>query len=687
MATKTPLYQEALVEVKKLKELAKQEAEKTILEKFSPMVDQMIDRELSGLPVLLEQDEDNAVPPMAPPIDTTLGASAANPTMPATAPMDATPVPPSGAMGTATLSPSPENTPSDPLAPEMPLPADPSVPPVSNGGSMQIPVPGPDGKITVDIESLFAATPAGSEPNFAMAAVTPAIQASDNSIAQTPAAPAPTESPLAASVAPELGSNEQAPVPQTTGTGEVVSPENTNEVPPEQLAEMFNSLILKLQEDFNTIKNTNISTKQKSLMENKLLALYEMAQKAKASGDIPVGILAHGEVHLEIMFANLRESAKQDNSYKRQSIKEDTKMAKKEFKGLKEFAKSLFEEVDVKGKSGFGDGDAVSTDWNATTAKDETPKKKSGNNGGVEDPGKAASLKGNVAESVDGEDEAMDETAALESELMEMLSSMEEEETPSVMEAKKKAIKGKLKSLKEEEAKLVKALKECGMGMEHGMGAPAMDAVKEPANINIKISLEDGEVKSVDTDGMDMDSDASDKDMSDVDADSDDDDTIEIVADSDEDSEDSDEDSSDEEDAVDADASDEDAVSDEKSKSMVSENKRLRKELSETQLLTARSLFVNKLFAEQNLSKTTKQKIVEYIDNAQSVEEVKAKFVQVKKMLAEANRPGSLNRAGSSSKPATSTAGSLNEGASSVMKLEVQPNRWMQLAGITKKSD
>jgi hypothetical protein len=104
MATKTPLYQEALVEVKKLKELAKQEAEKTILEKFSPMVDQMIDRELSGLPVLLEQDEDNAVPPMAPPIDTTLGASAANPTMPATAPMDATPVPPSGAMGTATLS-------------------------------------------------------------------------------------------------------------------------------------------------------------------------------------------------------------------------------------------------------------------------------------------------------------------------------------------------------------------------------------------------------------------------------------------------------------------------------------------------------------------------------------------------------------------------------------------------------
>lgn len=694
----TPLYQEALVEMKKLREISRKEAEKSILEQLSPIIDQIISKEISGTPVLLvEQDEDpNTLQPVAVP---NLNQNAG-----ATAPMDLPVNKPNDALATSSINVSepvattpPENAAVEPVKP---LPDNIDTPPVVNGASLAIPVPGPDGKITIDIEALFNATPAGSEPNLAGASITPASLPSTPEVAPTPE---PTVPP-SVSTTPENSIGSAAQVPE-------VGKEVEQPTAPEfSLIESWKNSVYSLGDEVDKkIKNKNISENEKEILKNKVFVLYEIAQKSKTSGEISKAILSSGEVLLELMFSKLKKNGNEHNSYNRQSIiKENLKMAKKEFKTLKEFAASLFaEEVDVKSSMGFDAGAAPGKVTNTTTLKDETPKKKSGNAGGVEDPGKVDSLKvggAKVAESVhseEEEEETVKENMTLESELMEMLSgmgpNMEEEgmtavsvpethgeeegacrpgEEMHMMEGKdskvkKESIQRKLNALKEEQVKLMKALKECGMGVSSG----------EPVNVNIKISVEGGEVEDVETMGDH------------------DDEMIEIVPDHDEEAEEMDHD---EEEKVDGMGSEEEEEGlghseeeeEETSMPMMKESKvsrenmKLRSQLAETQLLTARSLFVSKLFAEHNLSVGTKQKIVEYIDSAQTVEEAKAKYGRVKKMLAESMKPAPLNKMGTSSKPSMfKSTNSINENVSPVMNLQMNPNRWMHLAGIKKKSE
>jgi len=69
----TPLYQEALIEAKKLRDAATVEAKNAVLEAVSPLIKQMIDKEISG--IILEQDDSSLettpvaadLPPPAPP--------------------------------------------------------------------------------------------------------------------------------------------------------------------------------------------------------------------------------------------------------------------------------------------------------------------------------------------------------------------------------------------------------------------------------------------------------------------------------------------------------------------------------------------------------------------------------------------------------------------------------------------
>jgi len=68
----TPIYQEALIEAKKLREAATAEAKNAVLEAVSPIIKQMIDREIASVDVILEQQEptadgvDMSAPPTAP---------------------------------------------------------------------------------------------------------------------------------------------------------------------------------------------------------------------------------------------------------------------------------------------------------------------------------------------------------------------------------------------------------------------------------------------------------------------------------------------------------------------------------------------------------------------------------------------------------------------------------------------
>ena len=97
----TPLFQEALIEAKKLREAAANEAKNAVLEAVSPLIKQMIDKEISG--VILEQEEPPAMDaPPPPPAAPSPDAGATGPVSPAPAGGEEPPPPPLPTMAPAT---------------------------------------------------------------------------------------------------------------------------------------------------------------------------------------------------------------------------------------------------------------------------------------------------------------------------------------------------------------------------------------------------------------------------------------------------------------------------------------------------------------------------------------------------------------------------------------------------------
>lgn len=679
----TPLYQESLVELKKLFEVAKAEAQKTILEELSPIVDQLINKEMFGNTVILEQEESLTIPSAKQ--DTLLDTNASN-NIPGTAPLDASSSLPMDSMGTSTV-PTDVTTQNTSNQPALPITSDANVAPITSNASLAIPIPGPDGKITIDLQALFETTPEGSEPNLA---VTPSpmqgMSSAPNVNALSTSVPNPTDTlqtietetqPVTVPAAPEEEKNN-------------LSSTNTN------LTEKFNNLIRSVEKE---ILVESLSTKDINKLQNKLFNIYEIAQQSKVNKDIPIAIIANGEVKLELLFEKLKKTKNQDNSYNRQAtIKENSKMANKEFKSLKDFAMSLFEGVEPKSHNGFGDGDSVqqSVKNSMNGAAGEKASKAAQSNSDarpVKDPGKKESTKVGGASVTESTDEEMD----VDKELQEMFNSLDETanaDSEDEEKMTKKSIQNKLNAVKEEQNKLMKALRECEMGENHLHSS-------EPANVNIKISV-DGPA-SVSTDepssdnkmlGLDT---ASDEDMEqdtddeDLEQDTDDEDMdLDILPDTDTDTD------TEEEEKPDFGGSedDENELPKPEKKEMVSEsfvskeNKKLRNQLAATQLMTARSLYVNKLLANYNLPTKTKQQIVEYIDSANSVEEAKVNFGKVKVFLdARAKAPKQLGTSSAPTSLQTKSVNTINENASPLLKLQIQPNRWMQLAGITKTKE
>lgn len=117
----------------------------------------------------------------------------------------------------------------------------------------------------------------------------------------------------------------------------------------------------------------------------------------------------------------------------------------------------------------------------------------------------------------------------------------------------------------------------------------------------------------------------------------------------------------------------------------VNEVAELTKQLDETRVLTARSLFLNKiLVSEASLTEAQRRKIVEYLDKGATVNEVKDIY-------------GKIVKAINKNKANASKAGSLNESAANVNGKEIRQvsdlmsvpmfdaDRWSKLAGIGKK--
>ena len=107
----------------------------------------------------------------------------------------------------------------------------------------------------------------------------------------------------------------------------------------------------------------------------------------------------------------------------------------------------------------------------------------------------------------------------------------------------------------------------------------------------------------------------------------------------------------------------------------------LKKQLQETQLLTARSLYLNKLFVRDDLSGTQKRKIVSYLDSARTIAEAKEIYNRVTRVL---NKGAAKKAATTVNESASRRAGSmLNEAA---MEPSFDASRWQILAGVKKNA-
>jgi len=108
----------------------------------------------------------------------------------------------------------------------------------------------------------------------------------------------------------------------------------------------------------------------------------------------------------------------------------------------------------------------------------------------------------------------------------------------------------------------------------------------------------------------------------------------------------------------------------------------LRDQLNEMNLFNAKLLYVNKLLQTKGLDSSQKKTIIESIDNAESLREVKLVYKTLSESVNKA-KAGSLNEskirklAGSSSRPTKSGGALITESSASG-----QVDRWARLAGL-----
>ena len=122
-------------------------------------------------------------------------------------------------------------------------------------------------------------------------------------------------------------------------------------------------------------------------------------------------------------------------------------------------------------------------------------------------------------------------------------------------------------------------------------------------------------------------------------------------------------------------------VSNRRVSTLQTENKKLRKQLTEMNLFNAKLLYVNKLMQNTNVTQKQQRAIVEALDNAKTIREAKFLYQGLAKSLVKRTRKinesaGSRKLLSSASKPTRSGSAAINEDAVAA--------RWATLAGIRK---
>lgn len=779
------IYEEALVDAKKLKEVAENEAKNAILEAIAPRIKQMISREAAGLSSpLFEQEEEQL--PQDPALAGLPVSSVGDPGLPATA----------AAM-------------SAPAGMETPVAPPPAVSgmddaPITAGGAdaMNMPLPGPDGKLVVDFEDLFTATDEPGEieaDETSASAETSPVAGHDGeldaSVAEVPPSSAGEMAPPDAALAPPMPGAEGLPAPEelpTTATDEDLS------------FEAFRENLDRLSRRIDiAYKKASIPAIVREALQENLFESIEKLEKLSAHGKISSRLTALTESRLEFLHMKLKEAIVGTNY--RSIEKGDDDMSKKSLRNL---ASKLFEEaetlkmgditspadsfeekgtlkVDNSGTEAAADkagahakkitvptvtlkteaalyeeelhkleeelkevlaaeegeqdlAGAASTIPDEKVGKVDTTKSTAGSPSNP--ASKVQGVKNEAVEADDDDDELdefieHDKASGSEKEVDEVLEVADEELAEAVRSIKKENIKRRMRALKEElaECDMESTMPVRGMEDEAMMGgvpgggmSPSMPGMKdEQTVVNFNFDLDDLGVGAGDEMGGEDDDMMGAADMGAGEDDMGGLDDLEVVDDGDEDlsaggppsSFGGDEEGSEgEDDELETEASGLPAPGLDNmgvmglaegrrrklaagKKPVVTEAKQvraLRAQLAESQLWNAKVLFLNKFLYKEELSRTQKQKIAEYLDKATTLAEAKTIYGRVKSLLESAaakKKVGSSGRTSvgrgadsvrqslEESKKTGENKDNLFEGAS----LEATSrNRLQELAGIKK---
>jgi hypothetical protein len=707
------LFEEAIADAKKLKEVAEQNAKNKIIESISPVIKQMIEKEINDFgSMLFEEDEMT-------PVDSISNSTAEKP----------------------------------PIS-------------ISGGRDLDVPMVDDNGKVTVDFEDLFekgadsdelpqvappSAVDSALSPSPLDAAAPPAPEAPVGELPPVPSLAAePSAVPPVTPPGPEGAPAPAAATPGTPGEEMPLTEEETAALTYENFSIKLDSLKKRLEE------SNGLSEVGKVYLKEQLLNLYGMLEKLAKTNTLPQKVVSLNENRLEVLYKKLKES-KVVTIYNRSS--NSTQKGQVDMAGLKKMATKLMEEAEkTKASSGFENEKKMSVTnptektadkagkhaMSATKPSVDTSDKSApgGSDQGVDAMKpeekfwneEIARIEAELAEAMSMDEESVEEAAVEESHGMDSKGHMmtaaqeepkdkvseevvEEEETvyevdekelaEAVRSIRKESLKRQMKALKEEYEELEEVvaeteLDECGdmaVGMGAGMedemampGAPQMEKedivirVSTDGSMDVEDPMGDEELPVEPHGDMDMDDMGMDMGMSMDHGDED--------LDLDLDLDDEDEDEVEQEAAMPAPSTSPMPVKEGKkvsakkpaSKPAVVESKEvktLKGQLAEQSLLTAKLIYLNKFLQRENLSRKQKQKIVEYLDNARTIEEAKEIYGRIKKVLDEATTTSAA--LGSSSKATKSGAATVNESATSDSSM-ISENRWMQLAGIKKRS-
>lgn len=733
----TPLFQEALIEAKKLREAAATEAKNAVLEAVSPLIKQMIDKEISGF--IMEQEEpaaaEEAPPPPPPtpgpdagatgPVDAApAGDTEVKPPMPSMAPAVASASPPilspsasvlgkietdpvtntqqlvidvnslfqnseapseAGTTG-ATPTPAPDMAAPPPspdmAAPAMPPPSPEEEPKKPEGQDAMVteiyravqkllaeqttppapPAPAPPAAPPVDPAAAAAMPPAPATPAAppvdpaaapvdpaAAAAAPPATPAVDplNPAAVPPAAPPAPATPAAPPVDPAAAAAPPAVPPPITPAPNAAAPVMEYALFKEQLEQLQSSVEGLRKRDGSR------SSFVKEAHEKLMFSLYESLLGLKTKNAISPRLFALNEDRLGLLHENLDLIT----SYTQNPLVKGNIMRNKN--SVKDLVKKLFE-----GAEGFEDSVGhVDPAGDSEGIKDEHPKHLSGNPKGVKAEAERAKFptkeKNTAWHKASASPESLLEQ--LEEEINELMSEMGDDsdegmdmheemgsEDEVVLELSDEAIMQEARSAR----RRIRALRE----------QAEMDAEMDSEggeDLSLTIDLKGVSGKNVNDIGVTLDGETLDVDM------------------------DGEEEDMGEEGMEEEDMGEEDGPSSEVE--MMAEARRARKEssvlrtqLNETQLLTARSLYLNKLFVRDDLSGTQKRKIVSYLDSARNLAEAKEIYNRVVRVLNTAKKSGLMTESASGRAVISET--------SQFVEPSFDISRWQMLAGMKKSA-